>query len=133
LENFFCDNNNLTYIDLSSQTSFINLYLSGNNLNSLDLSHLTYSLLELTLFGNTDLECIQVNTVNWWNANFTYSIDTIFQYFSNNCSGTSIQEQTKVKELLKKTDLLGRETKEIYQPLFYIYDDGTVEKKIVIE
>ena len=37
------------------------------------------------------------------------------------------------KELLKVTDLLGRETKRTNQPLFYIYNDGTVEKRIVIE
>ena len=37
------------------------------------------------------------------------------------------------KILLKITDLLGRETKKTNQPLFYIYDDGTVEKRIVIE
>ena len=37
-------------------------------------------------------------------------------------------------KLLKVTDLLGRETKgKTNQPLFYIYDDGTVEKRIVIE
>jgi len=35
--------------------------------------------------------------------------------------------------LLKITDLLGRETKQTNQPLFYIYDDGTVEKRIVVE
>ena len=36
--------------------------------------------------------------------------------------------------LIKIVDLLGRETKETgNQPLFYIYDDGTVEKKIIIE
>jgi len=46
---------------------------------------------------------------------------------------TSIQEHTTNKELLKVTDLLGRETKQTNQPLFYIYDDGTVEKRIVIE
>jgi len=46
---------------------------------------------------------------------------------------TSIQEHTTNKELLKITDLLGRETKQTNQPLFYIYDDGTVEKRIVIE
>jgi len=45
----------------------------------------------------------------------------------------AIGEYTKEKELLKVTDLLGRETKQINQPLFYIYDDGTVEKRIVIE
>jgi len=37
------------------------------------------------------------------------------------------------RKLKKVTDLLGRETKQTNQPLFYIYDDGTVEKRIVIE
>ena len=46
---------------------------------------------------------------------------------------TSIIENTTSKELLRITDLLGRETKQTNQPLFYIYDDGTVEKRIVIE
>ena len=134
LENLFCENNNLTNIDLSSQTSFINLYLSGNNLSSLDLSHLTYSLFELTLFGNSNLDCIQVNMLNWWNANFSWGIDTSFQYFSTNCDGTTdIQEHSKNKELIKITDLLGRETNQINQTLFFIYDDGTVEKRIIIE
>jgi hypothetical protein len=38
------------------------------------------------------------------------------------------------KQLIKIVDLLGREAKELKnQPLFYIYDDGTVVKKIIIE
>ena len=38
------------------------------------------------------------------------------------------------KDLLKVTDLLGRDTKGTKnQPLIYIYDDGTVEKRITIE
>jgi len=37
------------------------------------------------------------------------------------------------KELLKVTDLLGRETKGTKNELLYLYDDGTVEKRIVIE
>ena len=36
-------------------------------------------------------------------------------------------------ELVEVRDILGRETKQTNQPLFYIYDDGTVEKRIVIE
>ncbi len=43
------------------------------------------------------------------------------------------QEYSTNKELLTITDILGRETKQTNQPLFYIYDDGTVEKRIVIE
>ena len=37
------------------------------------------------------------------------------------------------RKLQKTIDLLGRETKETNQPLLYLYDDGTVEKRIVIE
>ena len=48
-------------------------------------------------------------------------------------STTAIQEHTTNKVLLKTIDILGRETKGTNQPLFYIYDDGTVEKRIVIE
>ena len=39
-----------------------------------------------------------------------------------------------IKEILKVTDILGKETKAIKnEPLFYIYNDGTVEKKVIIE
>ena len=134
LENLTCQNNNLTYIDLSGQNFFINLYLSGNNLSSLNLSHFACgSILEPSIYTNPNLECIQVNNVSCWDSAYTWGIDTSFQYFSNNCTPTSITEQTTSKELLKITDLLGRETKQTNQPLFYIYNDGTVEKRIVIE
>jgi hypothetical protein len=46
---------------------------------------------------------------------------------------TTVNEMIKTRTLLKVVDLLGRETKETTQPLFYIYDDGTVEKRIIIE
>jgi hypothetical protein len=50
------------------------------------------------------------------------------------CVVSSIKEYATNKELLKVTDLLGREAKEIKNSiLFYIYDDGTVEKKIILE
>ena len=37
------------------------------------------------------------------------------------------------RKLEKSIDLLGRKTKQTSQPLLYFYDDGTVEKRIVIE
>ena len=49
-------------------------------------------------------------------------------------NSVGIEEQTTKKELLRTTDLLGRETTDIKnEVLFYIYDDVTVEKRIVIE
>ena len=47
---------------------------------------------------------------------------------------TSILEFNSERKLLKITDLLGKETeRNRNEPLFYIYDDGTVEKKIILE
>jgi len=51
------------------------------------------------------------------------------------CTGTIIEEVDRdPKGLIKITDILGRTTKATNNnPLFYIYDDGTVEKQIIIE
>ena len=47
-------------------------------------------------------------------------------------NSVGIEEHTTNKELLKVTDLLGRETKGTKnEVLFYIYTDGTVEKKYI--
>lgn len=52
----------------------------------------------------------------------------------NYCPTTnSVSEINKKKKLVKITDILGRETKEKNQLLFYIYDDATVEKRITIK
>ena len=49
-------------------------------------------------------------------------------------AATSISEINKDKRLVKIIDILGRETKDTKNELlFYIYDNGTVEKKIIIE
>jgi hypothetical protein len=45
---------------------------------------------------------------------------------------TSISEINTDKKLLNIIDVLGRKTKQTNQLLFYIYDDGTVEKRITI-
>ena len=58
----------------------------------------------------------------------------IIIYHYSSLTSSSINEHYLSKELLKVTDLLGRETKGTKdEVLFYIYDDGTVEKRIVIE
>ena len=48
---------------------------------------------------------------------------------------TSITEQVIInKQLIRITDMLGRNTQTISNsPLFYIYDDGSVEKKIILK
>jgi hypothetical protein len=47
---------------------------------------------------------------------------------------TSILDINSDKRLIKIVDVLGRESKIIKKiPLFYIYNDGTVSKKIILE
>jgi len=86
---------------------------------------------------SNNLTCVEVDNIgfatnNWGFDSFT-TISTNCNYTNPCATVSAIQEQTTNKQLLKVTDLLGRETKQTNQPLFYIYDDGTVEKRIVIE
>jgi len=87
--------------------------------------------------NNPNLYCINVDDSTWSTANWTVGGSNIDaqHYFRNNCSGsTGIQEHSINKELLKVTDLLVRERKENKnEVLLYIYDDGTVEKRVIVE
>ena len=92
---------------------------NGNNTN----------FIQFNAISNFNLTCINVDDFQYSLFNWT-NIDPQ-HYFSNNCNATAIEEYTTNKELLRTIDVLGRETKN--KPLFYIYDDGTVEKRIVVE
>ena len=131
----YCPYNQLTTLDVSATTALTMLWCEENNqLTSLDLrngNNTNFHLMDA--YDNPNLTCINVDDVAWSTTNWT-NIDS-HHYFSNNCPPpTSIEEHTTNKELLKVTDILGREVNEKRNtPLFYIYNDGTVEKKIIIE
>ena len=133
----YCHYNQIISLDLSQNPSLIALNCQANQLISLDVRSGNNIIMDLSGWSifrtnnNPNLSCINVDDTAWSAANWTM-IDPQ-HYFSNNCLPSAIQEHTTNKELLKVTDLLGRETKQTNQPLFYIYDDGTVEKRIVIE
>ena len=134
-----CQDNQLTSLDINQNTALIALNCGNNQLISLDVrngNNINMDLQGWSYFSsenNPNLTCIDVDDASWSTTNWT-NIDPQ-HYFSNNCSGTTlIQEHTENKELLKVTDLLGRETKGAKNEiLFYIFDDGMVEKKIIIE
>tara|TARA_B100000700_G_scaffold309388_1_gene388408 strand:- start:814 stop:1584 length:771 start_codon:yes stop_codon:yes gene_type:complete len=70
---------------------------------------------------------------------YCFTQDTNYYPSSISCQDTSntVSLVTLIennKKLVKKIDILGRETEEKRNiPLFYIYNDGTVEKKMIIE
>jgi len=65
----------------------------------------------------------------------TYMGNDSRMYISSNQSATTVNNiYNKSKSLIKVIDILGQETTpKSNTPLFYLYDDGTVEKKIIIE
>ena len=136
LAEFWCYDNQLSSLNLSNNTDLTELYCQDNQLTSLDVRNGNNMQMGFDCTNNPNLECINVDDVAWSTANWTVGNAGIDpqHYFSNNCTPSAIQEHTTNKELLKVTDLLGRDTeKKRNTPLFYIYNDGTVEKKIIIE
>jgi len=134
-----CYNNELQNLDLSNNTNLLNVYCNNNQLTNLDFRNGNNTYVQnwgqFWCTNNPNLTCINVDNATLSTANWTIANGSIDpqHYFSNNCSATSLEENSSRKELLKFTDLLGRETKNLNQPLLYIYDDGSVEKKIIIE
>ena len=131
LTNLQCGNNQLTSLDVSQNTALTVLVCDTNQLTILDVRNGNNTNMYLNAYTNPNLFCINVDNTTWSTSNWTM-IDPQ-HYFSNNCSPNSVEEHSINKELLKVTDLLGRETKQTNQPILYLYDDGTVEKRIVIE
>ena len=132
LSSLTCQDNQITSLDVSQNSDLIELSCGDNQLTSLNISNGNNN--NITYFScdkNFSLNCINVDDVAWSITNLT-DIDPQ-HYFSTNCSGTAIEEHTTNKELLEVTGLLGREIKQTNEPLFYIYDDGTVEKRIILE
>ena len=132
-----CSDNYLTSLNLSQNTALTLLRCYNNQLSTLNVKNgnNTYFLHFFSHFAtqnNPNLYCINVDDATWSTANWT-SIDPQ-HYFSDNCSTTDIEEHSTNKKLLKVTDLFGREIKELKNILlFFLYNDGTVEKKIIIE
>ena len=138
-----CSYNQLTSLiiifnPLQPFQNYSSLYCNNNQLTSLDLSESSCSTFvsgESSFKSNSNLNCIQVNNPVCWQNNLIDFIDTTYQYYNISCSGTTeIKNFTIQKEILKVIDQLGRDRKGTKnEVLFYIYDDGTLEKRIVIE
>ncbi|MEE2931535.1 MAG: choice-of-anchor B family protein [Bacteroidota bacterium] len=126
-------------------------YTTGNYTDTLNASNGCDSIMYTNIYGvnqhTSSYDTITSNNVILWNTMYLgtsgdYS-DTLIN--SAGCDSiaylnltiintTGVIDLTNKKELLKIIDFLGRETrKKKNQPLFYIYDDGTVEKRIIIE
>jgi hypothetical protein len=155
-----CDNNQLTTIDnLSDNISLKHLSCSGNNIASLllsahpqlnwlscsknqlfqlDISN-QFALNYLFVWDNFSLNCINVADVSLANATWSVwdgqsgNIDG-HHYFSENCILSSTLQLLDSKKLSLIINLKGQQSRVLKnQPLFYKYNDGSVEQKIILE
>jgi Leucine-rich repeat (LRR) protein len=134
LTELFCHSNQIDSLDLSNNTQLIEVNCNDNQLVSIDVRNgNNLDLWYFTSTGNPALNCIDVDEVGY--AYYTWAYDTWIQ-FSDNCNPnpSAIQDYTSRKKIIKVLDVFGRSV--IPKPnmtLFYIYDDGTTEKKLIIK
>jgi len=139
LEILYCYDNQLFCLDISNNINLDILNCSNNLLEQLNTRNSNWANLDI-LADSNNLTCVEVDNLGYANNNWLNAFDNSVT-FNTNCNYTNpcatvsdIQEYSTNTELLKITDLLGRETKNTKNKvLFYIYNDGTVEKRIIVE
>ena len=132
LTDLFCHDNQLTELDLSNNPNLFELNCRNNLLTRLDVRNgNNLGLWYFTANFNPDLYCIDVDEVA--NANANWEKDSGCVFFTD-CFPSSIKNYTSNKKLIKVLDVFGRSV--IPKPnvtLFYIYDEGTTERKLTIK
>jgi Leucine-rich repeat (LRR) protein len=132
LTDLFCHDNQIQTLDLSNNSNLFEVNCNSNKLTSLSLKNgnpngLWYAM----AYNNPDLFCVEVDNVAY--ANYNWSIDNS-AVFSTNCNPTAISNVSVDRRLINIVDLFGMKVmKRVNQPVFYIYDDGSVEKRLFIE
>ena len=132
LTDLFCHDNQLQALDLSNNPNLFEVNCRNNQLTLLSVKNGNPTgLWYFMATNNSNLLCVEVDNVAY--ANYTWLIDNT-AVFSINCNPSAISEININRRLIKIVDLFGREAvKQCNTTLFYIYDDGTIEKRIVIE
>ena len=132
LSELFCNDNQIINLDLSNNTNLVELNCNDNLLVSLDVRNgNNLSLWYFTAINNFQLYCIAVNDIAYANYNWLKDSGCVF---SSNCGTSSVEDHQSKRKLIKILDVFGRSvTPKPNIPLMYIYDDGSVEKRIMLD
>ena len=113
------------------------------NLNSLEDIKYTVTISNFSVFGTNipdySYEVIIMTEMNGSNLVHPPNCPNLTVWDEDSCScinqsTSTIELYQNKRELLKITNMFGQSTNEKKNtPLFYIYDDGSVEKKIILE
>ena len=143
LNSLNCSGCNLSCLDISNNHLLDSLLCDGNSMEQLNLQNGNYNLfIDANYNALTCVEVFDVEYANefWWSYFIPQAYSETVNFssncnYGNDCVTVSIQEQGFInKELINVVDALGREVNHTpNQILFYIYDDGSVEKKFIVE
>ena len=90
-------------------------------------SHLSFS-------GTDHLWAASGNSNNKFIQAITFTSDFLYNLLACNQTTSITTISKNEKTLIRIIDVLGRKATPTYNaPLFYIYDDGTVEKKLIVQ
>jgi len=130
-----CNYNSLANTDdASCYLSTVQIIQNGINLEAIVNSGVSpYSFLWSTGETLTTITPLQ-NGMYWIISTDVHGCVSDTAYFNVTNISTSLYDLNLNKNLIKIVDVLGREIKPTVNTLlFYIYNDGTVEKKIIIK
>jgi len=132
LTDLFCSGNQIVDLDLSNNANLFELNCNDNLLASLDVRNGNNSgLWYFTAINNPQLYCISVNDIAYANYNWLKDSGCVF---STNCGTSSIEDRQEKRKIIKVMDIFGRSiTPKPNMTLLYIYDDGSVEKRIILD
>ena len=146
---FLCSQLVVTNVVINSANMTIGITIYDGNIGGQPYPFIAYTIDNLgdtiqtgslNSFGNLGLDTSLYSYSLNFSPNYPLTLYYVYGMNSDTCiltynsTPTAIQEHISNKELLKVTDLLGREIKaNNNKSLFYIYDDGTVEKRITIQ
>jgi len=132
LTDLFCSGNQIVDLDLSNNANLFELNCNDNLLASLDVRNGNNSgLWYFTAVNNPQLYCIAVNDIAYANYNWLKDSGCVF---STNCGTSSIEDHQGKRKIIKVLDVLARNaTPKPNITLIYIYDDGSVEKRIILD
>ena len=131
---------NLLHIDTLVDASTISF---GHNWSLTDTIDIFVSLVNdsAILPNGNSINCLFEDQIFWYIDTFPTGTPYGSWTFIHNNPGFDQIAPTLIneillnnKKLIKIVDLLGRESKDLkIQPLFYIYGDGSVEQRIILE
>ncbi|MDB4126930.1 hypothetical protein N9580_02870 [Flavobacteriales bacterium] len=134
------DSTSCNYNSLATVDDFSCYFLSAQiNQNGTDLEVIVSSGLNPYSYlwntgGSSIIITPQQNGIYWVVITDVNGCISDSLYYTVTNITTSFSEINKKKKLIKTIDVLGRKNKGTKnKPLFYIYNDGTVEKQIIIE